>query len=341
MKCIASSIVNNGTLVAIIDGVQYMVPQDHPHYNVLRSNFHNEEWEDFVDNESYEVGFNNAVSQSGLTVEDGVVNFNGVVVENYIADRIYDLYRQGEDFSSLVALLENINSNPSFNSREQLPDFLNNQYMPLTEDGCFLAYKSVGSDFYSKRAGVIELLQGTQVGGRILNSPGEVIECDRSAVDDNPSNHCSTGLHAGAFAYGGIGGTYNGYGDKVVIVKINPIDCVSVPSDNSFQKLRTCKYEVVCECKDKLTNAVYKTEEPHNEDEYREEEEYDTEDNSIDIDDIDLYAERRFLQVEDRCSDYLEGFLMPEDKSYDEDEDEYCEYRKFKITKMSNVELIV
>ena len=38
-----------------------------------------------------------------------------------------------------------------------------------------------------------------------------------------------------------------GSGDRMVAVKINPADVVSVPSDYGNQKLRTCRYEVMFE----------------------------------------------------------------------------------------------
>ena len=59
--------------------------------------------------------------------------------------------------------------------------------------------------------------------------------------------HCSSGLHVGSLSYSGPGGWYNSGDDKIVIVKVNPADAVSVPSDHGASKLRVCKYEVIGE----------------------------------------------------------------------------------------------
>jgi hypothetical protein len=63
-------------------------------------------------------------------------------------------------------------------------------------------------------------------------------------VDDNPENGCSYGFHAGSIDYAG---NFGGSDRRVVIVKINPEDVVSVPNDCECQKLRTAKYEVVAD----------------------------------------------------------------------------------------------
>ena len=79
--------------------------------------------------------------------------------------------------------------------------------------------------------------------------------------------------------------------DKIVIVKINPKDVVSVPNDCNCEKLRTCRYEVVGEYQGELLKPLYKSE--FSEDEYYDEEEnlYDEYDdaywNSFDDDEED------------------------------------------------------
>ena len=63
-----------------------------------------------------------------------------------------------------------------------------------------------------------------------------------ATIDDDARVACSHGLHVGSsltpwtFARG-----------KVVIVKVNPKDVVSVPHDCNCQKLRTCAYTAVAE----------------------------------------------------------------------------------------------
>jgi hypothetical protein len=77
----------------------------------------------------------------------------------------------------------------------------------------------------------------------------------RAKVDDNRSVGCSQGLHAGALNYVAGYGSLDA-GDKIVIVKINPKDVVSVPNDCNCEKLRTCRYEVVAEYKDDWRSKI-------------------------------------------------------------------------------------
>jgi hypothetical protein len=99
----------------------------------------------------------------------------------------------------------------------------------------------------------------------------------RSKVDDDRGRGCSNGLHAGALNYvAGYGSLESG--DKIVIVKINPADVVSVPSDCNYEKLRTCRYEVVGEYQGELLKPLYSsvfTEDDYDDDEEDLNDDYD------------------------------------------------------------------
>jgi hypothetical protein len=88
------------------------------------------------------------------------------------------------------------------------------------------------------------------------NSPGKVVEMERHEVDDNRDVTCSTGLHFCGMSYLSCFG-----GDRTVIVKVNPADVVSIPSDYNDAKGRTCRYEVVGELnvspEDAFTRSVH------------------------------------------------------------------------------------
>jgi hypothetical protein len=130
-------------------------------------------------------------------------------------------------------------------SQKELYDFLEHEHLPITEDGHFLAYKAVRSDFMDKYRGIFD------------NHVGNICEMTRSKVDDDRGRGCSNGLHAGALNYvAGYGSVESN--DKIVIVKINPADVVSVPSDCNYEKLRTCRYEVAGEYAGELLKPLYK-----------------------------------------------------------------------------------
>ena len=78
----------------------------------------------------------------------------------------------------------------------------------------------------------------------------------RSQVNDNPNQTCSTGLHFCSQNYLG-----HFSGARVMILKINPRDVVSIPTDYDFSKGRCCRYEVIGEIGndgEKIDNAFNK-----------------------------------------------------------------------------------
>jgi hypothetical protein len=191
-------------------------------------------------------------SAGAFVIENGVVLHNGVPVHNVIADRIVTFLDAGLPFEPLVKFLENLLLNTSARAVAEGYEFLENKNLPVTDDGQFLAYKSVASDYLSKASGV-EPVEVSKDGGktwktfvgRIPNNVGNLVRMQRNMVDDNREQECSRGLHVGALGYSGPNGWYHSAGDNVIIVKINPRDIVSVPRDHQAQKMRVSQYEVI------------------------------------------------------------------------------------------------
>lgn len=254
-------IKNSSGFSTLIQGQPYNVRSDHGNYRLLLEAVTEGDEERFMNNYSVKQVVTAAVAKMaafGVTVEEDKVLWNGKELNNALVARILEFQKTGLKFEPLVNFLANMLENPSNRAIEELYPFLENECLPITEDGHFLAYKTVQSDYFSKTSGKLTLLQGKENDrGQIYNGVGEVIECPRNEVDDVAGRTCSNGLHAGALAYAGPGGVFNSSGDKVVIVKINPKDAVSVPADHNAQKLRVCKYEVVQEYVGKLDQPLY------------------------------------------------------------------------------------
>jgi hypothetical protein len=187
--------------------------------------------------------------------------------------------------------------NPSMQSQKELYDFLEHEHLPITEDGFFLAYKAVRSDFKDKYRGVFD------------NRVGQVCQMQRAKVDDDRGRGCSNGLHAGALNYVAGYGSLEA-GDRIVIVKINPKDVVSVPSDCNYEKLRTCRYEVVGEYEGELLKPLYKAD--FSQDDYEDDEE----------DYLNDYDESYWDQFDEEDDDE-EDDDEDEDEDYDDEDDQY------------------
>jgi len=138
--------------------------------------------------------------------------------------------------------------NPSYRAVNELFGFLEANRHPLTEDGCFIGYKGVNSDWTDCHTGEID------------NSIGATVHMDRSLVNEDPKQTCSRGLHIGNHEaakryWGGTG--------HLLVVKVNPRDVVAVPYDYHEAKMRVCEYTVLQETDRHLNDTpVYSSTEP-------------------------------------------------------------------------------
>jgi hypothetical protein len=233
----------DGNLTLVLNNRTYQVLPDHINYKMILEALPtatSDELLEIVDIEKAVSTFSDGL----VEIKNGKVLYEGEEVHGSISKRILEFMSKGLPFQPLVNFLNNLMENPSMQSQKELYDFLEHEHLPITEDGHFLAYKAVRSDFKDKYRGAFD------------NSVGQVCKMTRAKVDDNRARGCSDGLHAGALNYVASYGSLEA-GDKIVIVKINPSDVVSVPIDCNCEKLRTCRYEVVGEYQGELLKPLY------------------------------------------------------------------------------------
>ena len=247
------------TVSAILDGNLYVAEGSHPNFSRIIDAVVNggdeSQIADLFDVSAALTKQFNSLSER-VTFSNGSVYFDGDVVDNSLSDQITRFMEQGEDFAPLVKFMEKVYSNPNAHSREQLYTWLRDREFAITEDGNFLAYKSVWRDAengYKSVSAGRAIVNGEEVVGQIPQSLGDVVTMPRSEVTFDPSVGCHTGLHAGTLDY-----AESFSGDVVLIVEINPRDVVSVPSDCDAQKLRCSRYEVKTECEGAVKRAVVK-----------------------------------------------------------------------------------
>ena len=179
-------------------------------------------------------------SQGSFQVKGGCLMVDGRVVPTRLADKILEFKNEGLPFEPLVAFAKNLLKNPSYHAVQMLFGFLEKNRHPITEDGCFIAYKAVGEDFMDKHSKTFD------------NSPGKVCQMPRNEVDEDPTATCSRGLHVASWEY-----AKNIYGgEKMVEVKINPEHVVAVPVDYDQAKMRTCEYLVLNEVQNARKSSV-------------------------------------------------------------------------------------
>lgn len=230
-----------GFITCIWDGTSYTIRSEESTWLQAVDAYKNKDWDTLFQCMNPAQYLAAEFAHEDVTLVNGSVFYRGEPLHNAVVDRILSFWRQGLDCQHLFVFLNNLMQNPSRSSVMELYDFLENKNIPITDDGCFLAYKSVNDDYTDKRTSSVD------------NSIGQVVEMERNQVDDNRHNDCSYGYHAGGLDY-----VFNVYrGARIVIVKINPKDVVSVPMDYNCQKLRTCRYEVVGDYEEALQKPLY------------------------------------------------------------------------------------
>jgi transcriptional regulator with XRE-family HTH domain len=179
-------------------------------------------------------------SQGKVTVKKDGVFYNGTLLNNSLTTRILNLIKEGKSVSHMLKFMDRLYLNPSQDAINELFDWLNGCKLPITDDGRFVAYRRVRSDYKDVFTGTID------------NSVGQLVYMKRSDVCSDRHNTCAQGLHFCSIAY------LPSYpGDRIMQVVVDPADVVSIPSDYNYTKGRTWQYEVVKEIpRDQITDML-------------------------------------------------------------------------------------
>lgn len=224
----------------IQDGKTYTADSSHPAFEKARNllmqatvSATEEKTQEFLEKALVAINVKRAVQkfmQGSVTIEGDVVSYKDLAIDNGLTQRILDAMKEGKDVKFLINFFENLMLNPSRRAVNELFGFLQHNDIEITEDGHFLAWKRVNSNYKDMYTGTID------------NSPGKVVEVPRNQVDEDSSRTCSAGLHVAAKSYLPH---YGGGRGVIVQVKVHPRDVVSIPTDYNNAKLRACRYEVM------------------------------------------------------------------------------------------------
>ena len=245
-------IINSTAIVFFFDNKPVKVEKTAPEYTRILSAFdlpsgQQEEVINAILNER--VG---EYEKDGFTISPESVSYDGETLPDILADKVRAIAAEGLPVKLFANFWENLNNNPSASSVRELYDFLAYKELPITEDGFFIAYKGVSSNGLSVCGNTkTKVLQGiVDNNGKIQNNVGDTIEVKRWDVDDNRDNGCSFGLHVGSMDYATM------WGEKTLVVKVNPADVVSVPTDCGCQKCRVSKYEVIDSYENEIKSVI-------------------------------------------------------------------------------------
>lgn len=230
-------IITDNSITLFDNLVPVTITKEHPCfeevYSLVLDDFYEEALE--LMNERTVVS-NFLVNSSFYLTEDDEVFMGETQVPEVLAERIKDLMAEDADISYLENFFSNLLENPSYRAVNELYDFLEASKLPITEDGYFIAYKSVREDYTDHHTGKMD------------NSIGAQPTMPRNTVDEDKNRTCSAGLHFAAYDYAINFGWGNSH---LMAVKINPKDVVAIPSDYNNQKGRACTYTIIAEIDDK------------------------------------------------------------------------------------------
>lgn len=192
-----------------------------------------------------------------------------------LSDRIIEFLDNGLPVDALAKFWESCLKNPHYVAVQELFNFLEENKLPLTDDGAFLGYKKLCLVHGENRIDVPDEFtqltvndNGTVVsitGGAVLPSVakkylefieknsnplmvdvysktikqriGDVVKIERIRLNEEARRgECGYGLHIGAFSY-----TFGG--DIRVLCKVFPADVIACSEGQA--KLRACAYQII------------------------------------------------------------------------------------------------
>jgi hypothetical protein len=268
------SIITDSTITLIAETGPSVIGKTHPNFYKIKKALLQKNFLDIDNLLDVKNGYKE-FSNGQIIVDGDNLIYNGTIVHNVLTQRIVEMIHNGDEATPMLNFLVNLMDNPSEGSIDQLYTFLEHENLPITEDGCFLAYKAINRDYTDKYTGTIS------------NKVGDKVKMPYEEVTADPTKHCSSGLHCGSIDYVRSYGSFiideNGeqIGDRLVTVKVNPSDVVSVPEDSDRQKVRVYRYVVHEEIENPF-DLIPKYEAPVY---------YDSEGNVYDDEDYDDYGD--------------------------------------------------
>lgn len=265
-------LLQGNNIVVVIDNKSHTITKSHIGYERVKNAIKAGDWavvKEVIDPVKVVLEYGNG----RVAVKGDILYWDGVEMHDALSKRMIAMLLEGFPIEPMINFKANLENNPSFRAVNELYGFLEKAKLPITPDGCFLAYKRVRADFMDVYSGTVknapayafteeernamplkEQGRRKEVTIDIVNDV-TVVSMPRNMVNDDKDQTCSDGLH---FCSEGYLSSYGG--ETVLIVKVNPADVVSIPSDYKETKGRAWRYEIIGELgvspEEAMTRAV-------------------------------------------------------------------------------------
>src|SRR6185436_8729805 len=142
-------------------------------------------------------------------VLDGEIFIEDFRAPSALGHKILQFANEGLPYEPLIKFTKNLQNNPSFRAVNELYQFLEKNDHPITENGCFIAYKRVNKNFKDIYTRTFD------------NSIGKTVSMPRNQVNEDPNVTCSYGLHVANWDY--AHNRYSHASDDIMLeVEVNP-----------------------------------------------------------------------------------------------------------------------
>jgi len=265
-------LIQGSNIVIFVNNEAYTITKSHISYDKVLEAVKNGDWDvvkEIVDPKKVIINY----GKGNVSIQGDKMFWKGREFHNSLSSRMIRMYQEGFSIEPMIALMDNLMENTSYRAVNELYSFLERNNLPITSDGHILAYKRVNDDymdvhsrsvpnkvatmFSDEERAAMPIKTGKQEEVTVkINSEGNtVVKMPRNQVDDDKNRTCSAGLHFCSREY-----LRNFGGSRIMILKINPRDVVSIPNDYGFSKGRTSRYQVIGELgvreEDAFTSSV-------------------------------------------------------------------------------------
>jgi hypothetical protein len=260
---VAHLITDSGILI-FVDGKQFQIAQDHPNFRAVKTKLENRDYSDLTDLLDIRAAVRKWLGiNPRFTLTNDLLALDGVEFSDRVSQKVLAMIDAGNDPQALFNFLVKVRQNPSNTAQNELLLFCSANKFMIHADGDILSYKAVRQDYKDIHSGSVfykpchlmtaderakydvGITMGREKNVRVSTANGITeVSMPRFAVDDNRERTCSHGLHFAALGYAS---SFGGVGSKMLVLKVNPADVVSIPSDYNNEKGRTAKLVVAAE----------------------------------------------------------------------------------------------
>jgi len=260
-----ASLVTAAGILIFTNGQMMTIANDHPNAGKIRDALSSGDYTLALD-----LADTKAVARKWLSkdkdfaLDGSTVTLHGDPFSVAVTEKVLSMIEAGSNPDPLFNFLRKVRKNPSRTAQEELLLFCVANGFMIHEDGDIIAYKSLRGDYKDIHSGTVlakpahlmtpaELTQygsGVKQGDvttQVVNGV-TTISMARHKVDDRRDVTCSVGLHFAAHKYASTwAGAIDGVNRRLIVMKVNPADVVSIPSDYHNEKGRCWSYQAIAE----------------------------------------------------------------------------------------------